>query len=184
MRRRRPSPRLGNVVLYSVPSRRGSWGRLKWLLCASAAVFAGCGLAWWVISPGNSQAGPNAQASTKLDRPTATPTTVATMAPRPAPRATSVSDELSTPTRTIDVTRRSKLHTPSALVSRTHPPRSPVRLAGPPERWVRAPAAGLAGIGKHVRIGTGEGSGPGWCLANGGYPFGANVDGVWACGPS
>jgi len=30
----------------------------------------------------------------------------------------------------------------------------------------------------------GEGLGPGFCFANGGYPFGASLGGVYACGPS
>lgn len=47
-----------------------------------------------------------------------------------------------------------------------------------------APVAGEYGFSKHTRLAVGEGLGPGWCLAFGGYPLGPSIDGVYACGPS
>ena len=188
MHRRRRSPQLGNVVLYSVSSRRAHRGRLKWLLFASAVVASACALGWWVLSPGNNPAGPTVRAATNQSKSTPTPAIAATATPSPTSRATSTpaksSPRVGTPGHHTVPSRPHFHPTGVALVSVTHHRSSPaVRLTGPPDRWMRAPAAGLAGIGKHVRIGTGQGSGPGWCLTNGGYPYGANVDGVWACGP-
>ncbi|GEM_PF-3581346 len=61
-----------------------------------------------------------------------------------------------------------------------------VAVAGPvwdPHHSPIAPTAGEAGISKKTRLRAGEGAGPEWCIAAGGFPFGASLDGVFACGP-
>jgi hypothetical protein len=177
------SPRLGSVVLYAVPRHRRRSRRKKWVLGAGPVAIVAAALMWWALSSGSGAAGPNARAATSFPRHASKPAHATHTA---VPRATEGLTTVSMPpaSRTAPGKPGAGQAPTGAFVTAARPGLAVVGLAGPRDRWGRAPSAGLAGIGKHVRVVTGEGSGPGWCLANGGYPYGANVDGVWACGPS
>lgn len=172
-RERAPESR---VALYSVsPARRRQrGGRLRrsfWLPLIGAAV----GLGWW---------GYHHTITSSARTTTQPPVAVALIHPTPArPAAEKVSArrwlQLPSPSAIPTLTPYS-----GAIFSRPSPASQQVPLVAPRSRSIRAPTAGEAGIPKHAHLLTGQGTGPGWCLANGGYPLGASYDGVYACGPS
>lgn len=146
--------------------RRRPWGVAR-LLAYFPVVLGLVGAGWWFFPRGNAASA----------RPMAHGSSIASSRhPALSPLPTTPPALRSTPTHATKA--------PATIVTAARPGVPTVALVGPPSKSTTVRVPWLNGAKKRVHLISGEGAGPGWCLANGGYPLGATIDGVYACGPS